>query len=310
MRKREWTGVAALVSALVSMAVADTNVQITALALLHTNTVRLSWTDNGSSFCCTDTTAAAQCRFYRVAAIGEATNRFYVVEQCDDLRQPFSPFTMVLGNWNGSNTTQEGTAQDDSLIFFGTAGPDHVIQPGYDGNDSLYASGDDGDDIIEQEGGAGTNTFNVSAGTGSDWIRQIGGPNDDNMYIDAGDGNDWIYQSGGDGNDIFSAYGGHGNDTILISGGDGNDTIRCDGGDGNDVITVLAGSGDDTITYDCSDGQDTVLIDGGPGTDSLTINRNSHSYKVLDAQGNVLHHVGSGGAVITVLNIETIVHED
>jgi hypothetical protein len=112
MSKRTWGWVVGLAAALAALAPptgADSDITITAITLLGTNSVQIVWDDNGAGYSCTDATASVSRRFYLIGASPEPTNRFYVVEQCDDLRQPFNPFAMVIGTWSGSNTTDEGT---------------------------------------------------------------------------------------------------------------------------------------------------------------------------------------------------------
>jgi len=60
-------------------------------------------------------------------------------------------------------------------------------------------------------------------------------------------------------------------------------------------VRINAGSGNDTITYDVSPGNDQVFIDGGTGYDTLAINANEQNFTVLNAQGQVIYHQGTGG---------------
>jgi len=53
-----------------------------------------------------------------------------------------------------------------------------------------------------------------------------------------------------------------------------------------------------------SAGNDVAYIDGGEDADTLTINANDQNFAVYAAQGNLMYQSGTGGSVITVVNVE------
>ena len=76
-------------------------------------------------------------------------------------------------------------------------------------------------------------------------------------------------------------------------------------GVGDDVITVCAGADDDDITYTVSVGEDRARIDGGSGNDNLRVTiGDDTNYSIVDGTGNTMYQSGTGGSVITVVDVE------
>jgi hypothetical protein len=203
-------------------------------------------------------------------------------------------------------TIQMGTESADTQTFTGTADDDVVLQVGLGGNDVQKASGLAGNDSIYQDGGDGNDTQAANGGAGDDRIFQFGGAGNDTMSAYGDEGNDLVSVTGGAGNDTITARGGEGDDQIFVDGGDGNDTIAVNGDGGNDFVCIDGGAGDDAVTYQVSAGSDVVFIDGGTGTNTLTVNSNNQSFTVRDESGAILHQVGTGGSLITVVNFQSI----
>jgi len=206
--------------------------------------------------------------------------------------------------------TDIGEATSNTFTFIGTDIKDRVAQYGGVAGDFISASTSAGNDWIEQFGGGGVDTLIAGSGTGNDYLYQQVGSLGSNVTATMGDGNDWIIQAGGAGNDRLNCQGGDGNDNVRQEGGTGNDEIFVTPGTGNDTAIIDAGPGDDSVTCDVSLGTDTAFIDGGAGTDTLTVNRNNQSFVLMDSSGSTLYQYGSGGTVITVVNLEQITAKD
>jgi Ca2+-binding RTX toxin-like protein len=161
----------------------------------------------------------------------------------------------------------------DSLVVFGTAGPDTIVV----GQSGMALNGDGDRDVtitaplpsvVEVWGLGGPNTLSSQGGSGAG--SSFGGK----AILHAGDSGDTV--TGGLGNDEL--FGGAGNDVItgregadVIDGAGGNDTLN--GNDGNDDLTgglgadsFAAGAGNDVIHAD-DDLADTA-INGAQGTDT------------------------------------------
>ena len=93
---------------------------------------------------------------------------------------------------------------------------------------------------------------------------------------------------------------------IYQTGGAGDDTLRIGAGEGDDFVRMNAGAGKDSMTYDVYPGNDEVFLDGGTGKDALTINGGRQNFTVVNAQGQVLYHQGSGGTRIALRNVECL----
>jgi hypothetical protein len=205
---------------------------------------------------------------------------------------------------NPDKFIQLGTSGNDEQTQFGTPNRDVIVQFGFGGNDTQYAEGNAGDDIIVQNGGSGQDELTIMTGSGNDFVVQEGGDGSDFMYIELGSGDFNVAQNGGNGNNIMQIQGGVGNGQITVKSGDGNDEITAKGNTEYDLIRIDSGSGDDNIDYTATGGVDSVRIDGGLGNDFLSISRNAQSFQLLDGSGAVLYSVGSGGSIITVVNVE------
>jgi Ca2+-binding RTX toxin-like protein len=204
--------------------------------------------------------------------------------------------------------TDVGLDTPNTLIYFGAANRDRIVQYGGAANDLLSVDTGAENDWIEQYGGGGVDTMVADTGTGNDYIYQQAGAGGSNLTATAGKGDDWIIQIGGNGNDNLNGAAGDGNDYIIQEGGAGNDTITVTPGYGNDTVIIDAGPGDDTITYNLEalDNADTVTIDGGTGTDTLTVkNPNGLPLLIQYSNLNVIYGVG-GGTTFTVTGIEQI----
>jgi hypothetical protein len=197
-----------------------------------------------------------------------------------------------------------GTSGNDEQIQFGTPNKDVIVQLGFGGVDTQYAEGSAGDDIIIQNGGSGVDTQTAISGDGDDHVVQEGGDGNDIMFADGGTGYVIFVQNGGNGDDTMEFHGGMGGGVIDVSGGEGDDIIEVVGTSGVDSITVDGDAKDDAMLYDLTSGKDSGNIDGGLGNDFLTIRKNQQSLQMLDSSGTVLYSAGSGGSVITVLNVE------
>ena len=208
-------------------AAAQTNLQFTAATLLDANTVRLSWTDNGTALSCTDSVATAPAGFWRILAGPTATNRWYVAERCSQLGQPFCPSKWALGTWSGNCVTNVGTAGNDLLQNYGTTAPDCLIQQGNGGTDvlNINAASSISQEFFVQEGGAGNDALTVIGGSGGNLIWQNAGDGNNTLYAEGGAGSDWIFQSGGNGNDTITNKLSAGQDTVLIDGGSGTNRL-------------------------------------------------------------------------------------
>lgn len=202
--------------------------------------------------------------------------------------------------------TDVGLDTSNTLIYFGTANRDRIVQYGGAANDTLYVESAAGNDWVEQYGGAGNDGMLAEGGTENDYYYQSGGPGNDTLKVAAGFGNDWIFQDGGDGDDYVEVLGGDGDDYVYVSGGEGNDEIFVQHDAGNDTSIIDAGPGDDVITYVAATGTDVSTIDGGSGNDVLTIRQGVASILIQDSNSNVIYQSGAGGTTITVTNIEQI----
>jgi len=202
--------------------------------------------------------------------------------------------------------TDVGLDTPNTLIYFGTANRDRVVQYGRVANDLLSVDMGAVDDWSEQYGGYGDDTMIAEAGSGNDFIRQDGGNGDDNLTASGGSNDDWVIQDGYTGNNTLNLLGGDGNDHLEQKGGYGNDFIRVASGSNNDTIAINGGDGNDTITYDVDPGTDTATIDGGDGTDTLTVN-NSDNLPIL-IRDSTLHFIygATGTTTISVTGIEQI----
>jgi hypothetical protein len=207
--------------------------------------------------------------------------------------------------------TDVGLDKPNTLLYFGTANRDRIVQYGGAADDFLSVDSGAGNDWIEQYGGGGVNTLVADTGTGNDYIYQETGAGDSNLTVTSGTADDWVVQKGGSGNDALNCIAGDGNDYIYQESGTGNDVIRVATGTGNDTAIIDAGPGNDTITYDIDHGTDTASIDGGTGTDTLTVNnRFSQPVLIQDRNSSIIYQSGVGGTTITVMNIEHIIVKD
>jgi len=202
---------------------------------------------------------------------------------------------------------QLGTSGNDEQTQFGTPNRDVIVQLGFGGDDTPYGEGAAGDDWIIQNGGSGNDDMNALGGDGNNVIIQDGGDGGDSMnsYLDTSqEENGRTTVNGGKGDDNITIGADRGFNQITLKAGEGNDNIYISGGHGDDLIRIEAGPGDDVMRYDLTSGKDSVLIDGGSENDSLWIYKNQQSFQLLDSSGAILFSVGSGGSVITVLNVE------
>lgn len=166
------------------------------------------------------------------------------------------------------NTKDEGSKNDENIVFLGKGSDTFVGGSGEDNVDG--GSGFTSDqtvisaaDMTDEAGD--TNTVHLGGGddyyTGGKGTDKVWGEADSDI-IHGNEGNDYLY---GDNGDDF-LYGEDGNDTI--EGGQGNDYIE--GGDGNDIID--SGSGLDerkhTNTVDLGTGADRFT--GSIGVDNVT----------------------------------------
>ena len=119
----------------------------------------------------------------------------------------------------------------------------------------------------------------------------------------AGIGDKIFIQIGGQGANTMSAIGGDGNNIIEQYGGAGNNTMEAKGGKSDDNILIVGGLGNDVITYHCTAGSDIVHLYGGGGDNSLTMNKQGQNLTLLDSTGNTLFSVGTGGTIITIIDV-------
>jgi len=219
---------------------------------------------------------------------------------------------------NGNSTTLTGDANDNTLIWSGSAA---AILKGEDGNDSL--TGGAGNDTLD--GGAGNDILN--GGAGADTLK--GGADDDTYVVDnlkdqileeADQGIDSVQSSitwtlgdnlenltltgtaaiNGNGNGLDNVITGNSGKNIL-SGGAGNDTL--DGGAGADSLS--GGQGDDTYVVD--------LVTSGVGAkaiavlqDSITEKAGEGDHDTLKLRGDSLINFSGTAAVTLGLNLEDL----
>jgi len=208
-----------------------------------------------------------------------------------------------------------------------------VNDPVFTGNIAQIRMGTDGKDLITQYGGTGNVTQIASGNPGDDWILQVTGGTTVKQSASAGSGNDTIYQfaqssgsatqnilGGTTGAQTFFQVGGQGANKMTVSdasntgsahieqyGGPAGNTMTIMGSEGDDTIAFYGGAGNDVMTYTLTPGNDTGLIHGDAGDNTLTINPGIQSdYAIKDSNGSVLYDSGTGGAVITVLNMQHI----
>jgi hypothetical protein len=207
---------------------------------------------------------------------------------------------------NPDKYIQLGTSGNDEQTQFGTSGKDVIIQLGFGGDDTQYGEGGDGDDWIVQNGGSGNDDMTTMGENGNNHIIQEGGIGNDIIYGGLGGvgADSFCYCDGGNGDDQLTVEGGLGKNHITVKGGAGDDSIQVAGGLQDDIVKIEGGTGNDQLIYYVTAGRDSVSIDGGGGEDFLTVNRNLQSFQLVDGTGVVLYSVGSGGSVITVLNVE------
>jgi hypothetical protein len=202
--------------------------------------------------------------------------------------------------------TNIGGDTPNTQIIFGTEAMDRFVQYGGDAEDTQYVESGAGSDWIEQYGGCGDDGQLAEGGTDNDYIYQNGGSGNDTIKIAAGWGDDNCIQTGGTGDDTMEAISSNGNDTIYIEGGQGNDSIYVNPGVGNDIISIDSGANDDTMTYEVNPEVDMAFIDGSHDIDTLTIRQNGNSFRIENSIGEIICQNGSGGTVITVIDIELI----
>ncbi len=128
-----------------------------------------------------------------------------------------------------SNRTIAGSADDDSVINYGT---------------NVYISLGAGEDKVTMSGAHGTT---IDAGTDDDWLLSN---SSSSVSINGGAGNDYIDAMGAK----ITLIGGSGNDylrnkvgTGTLDGGAGNDSIYMDTNDGRNWIYYNLNNGDDLV---------------------------------------------------------------
>lgn len=296
--------VISVLAALCPTGFAETSITITGIQVGPSDTIVIAWpSESGRWYRLEQTTNLVSTAFETVFPSTDATppTNFYT----NTVSGTGACFYRIIGDTADLNQTDRGTSGNDTQIVIGTANRDRIVQFGYAGDDTQYASGLDQDDWIEQDGGTGNDTQTARGGGGNDTIFQMGGSGNNVLTSDSGTGDDRVWQYGGNGYDRIVSTGGDGNDVLYANGGDGNDYFNIDAGAGTDDVLIYGGAGNDNIAYNVSAGNDRVYIDGGVDNDTLTVNVGSEdNFRLVDAVGNIMYQSGTGGNVITVVNVE------